>query len=218
MKNVCKGPQDPGPVLGMKSRRTFLQGMGATGIAALCRPGWSSILSEAVRQAASHAGKTITLLNDGGFEGSAWGWQLTSHAAVEKTPGKSGPHSLGIHTESGDYARFLVLGPEVGKTYTLSGWVRTKNIVGEQSVAGAYFAASQYEFQGRPTQFSVDGKQSPEERHGNFTGSSDWQRFSHSFLCLPSTAWFEIVLGIYRGSGSAWFSDLTFVEGDQPAE
>ncbi len=218
MKNVCKGPHDPSPVLGMKSRRTFLQGMGATGIAALCRPGWSSILTEAVRQAASHAGKTITLLNDGGFEGSAWGWQFTSHAAVEKTPGKSGPHSLGIHTESGDYARFLVLGPEVGKTYTLSGWVRTKNIVGEQSVAGAYFAASQYEFQGRPTQFSVDGKQSPEERHGNFTGSSDWQRFSHSFLCLPSTAWFEIVLGIYRGSGSAWFSDLTFVEGDQPAE
>ncbi len=218
MKNLCNGPHDPGSVVGMKSRRTFLQGMGATGIAALCRPGWSSIMPEAMRQAASHAGKTITLLNDGGFEGSAWGWQFTSHAAVEKTPGKSGPHSLGIHTESGDYARFLVLEPEVGKTYTLSGWVRTKNIVGEKNVTGAYFAASQFEFQGRPTQFSVDGIQSPEQRYGNFTGSSDWQRFSHSFLCLPSTDWFEVVVGIYRGSGSAWFSDLTFVEGDQPAD
>ena len=218
MKNMWKGPHDPGSVLGMKSRRAFLQGMGATGIAALCRPGWSSILPEAIRQAASHAGKKITLLHDGGFEGSAWGWQFTSHAAVETTPGKTGSHSVGIHTQSGDYARFLVLEPEVGKTYTLSGWMRTNNIVAEEPGSGAYFAASQYEFQGRPTQFSVDGKQIPEERYGNYTGDSEWQRFSHSFLCMPSTDWFEIVVGIYRGSGSAWFSDLTFVEGDQPAD
>ncbi len=218
MKNMWKGLHDPGSVLGMKSRRAFLQGMGATGIAALYRPGWSSILPEAIRQAASEAGKKITLLHDGGFEGSAWGWQFTSHASVETTPGKTGSHSVGIRTESGDYARFLVLEPEVGKTYTLSGWMRRNNIVTEEPGAGAYFAASQYEFQGRPTQFSVDGKQIPEERYGNYTGSSEWQRFSHSFLCLPSTDWFEIVVGIYRGSGSAWFSDLTFVEGDQPAD
>ena len=116
MKNACQGPHDPGPVLGMKSRRTILQGMGATGIAAICSPGWSSILPEAVRQAANHAGKKITLFNDGGFEGSAWGWQFTRNAAIESTPGKSGHYSLAIHAESGDYARFLVLGPEVGKT------------------------------------------------------------------------------------------------------
>ncbi len=215
VKNASKGPHGPGSIFGRKSRRTFLQGIGATGIAALCRPGWSSIMPEAMRLAARHAGKTITLLNDGGFEGSAWGWQFTRHTAIEKAPGKSGAHSLGIHTKSGDYGRFLVLEPEVGKTYTFSGWVRTNNVIGEKNVAGAYFSASQFEFQGRPTQFSVDGKQSPEQRYGNFTGSSEWQRFSHSFLCLPSTDWFEIVVGIYRGSGSAWFSDLTFVEGDQ---
>ena len=124
----------------------------------------------------------------------------------------------GNHTESGDYARLLVLEPEVGKTYTLSGWMRTNNIVAEEPGAGAYFAASQFEFQGRPTQYSVDGKQTPEERYGNLVGSADWHRFSHSFLCLPTTDWFEIVVGIYRASGSAWFSDLTFVDGNQPAE
>ena len=115
-------------------------------------------------------------------------------------------------------ARFLILEPEVGKTYTLSGWMRTNNIVAEEPGAGAYFAASQFEFQGRPTQFSVDGKQIPEERYGNFTGTTDWQHFSHSFLCLPTTDWFEVVVGVYRASGSAWFSDLTFVEGTTPAD
>ena len=217
MKNKWKGPHDPGFVLSLRSRRAFLQGMGASGISALCRPAWSAILPEAVRQAASEAGKKITLLHDGGFEGSAWGWQFTTHAAVETTQGKSSSKSVGIHTESGDYARFLVLEPEVGKTYTLSGWVRTKNVIAREESAGAYIAASQFEFQGRPTQFSVDGKQIPEERFGNYTGSLEWQRISHSFLCLPSTDWFEIVVGVYRSSGSAWFSDLTFVEGDQPA-
>jgi len=218
VKNVFTSFHGSESAFGISSRRAFLQGMAATGIAALSRPAWSSILPEAMQQAANRAGKRITFLNDGGFQGSAWGWQFTRHAAVETTPGKTGSHSVGIHTESGDYARFLVLEPEVGKTYTLSGWVSTKNVIAREEGAGAYFAASQFEFQGRPTQFSVDGKQIPEKRYGNYTGNSEWQRFSHSFLCLPSTDWFEIVVGIYRGSGSAWFSDLTFVEGDQPAD
>ena len=218
MKNVSTDAHGSKPAFGASSRRAFLQGVGATGIAAICHPGWSSILPEAIRQAAQRVGKKITFLNDGGFQGSAWGWQFTRHAAVEATPGKSGSHSVGIHTHSGDYARFLVLEPEVGKTYTLSGWVRTNDIVAEEPGAGAYFAASQFEFQGRPTQFSVDGKQIPEERFANLTGTADWQRFSHSFLCLPTTDWFEVVLGVYRASGSAWFSDLTFVEGDRPAD
>ena len=143
---------------------------------------------------------------------------LPSTRRSKQRKGKSSSKSVGIHTESGDYAAcFLVLEPEVGKTYTLSGWVRTKNVIAREESAGAYIAASQFEFQGRPTQFSVDGKQIPEERFGNYTGSLEWQRISHSFLCLPSTDWFEIVVGVYRSSGSAWFSDLTFVEGDQPA-
>ena len=217
MKKISTDPHAPGS-FDISSRRAFLQGLGATGVAALCRPAWSSILPQAMRQAASRVGKKITFLNDGGFQGSAWGWQFTSQASVEKTPGKTGSHSVGIHTESGDYARFLVLEPEVGKTFTLSGWVRSNNIVAEEPGAGAYFAASQFEFQGRPTQFSVDGKQIPEERYGNLSGSNGWQRFSHSFLCLPTTDWFEIIVGVYRASGSAWFSDLTFVEGDEPAD
>lgn len=199
-----------------QTRRRFLQGLGVTGTALLGRKAWGSFISTSARASASRAGKAITLLNDGGFQGSAWDWQFTSGAKLVSSPGRSGRRAVGIETRSGDYARFLVLGPEEGTTYTLSGWVKTQNIVQEEESAGAYFAASQFEFQGRPTEFTVDGKQLPEQRYGNLTGTADWQRFSQSFKCLATTTWFEVVVGIYRASGQAWFSDLTFVEGDQP--
>lgn len=205
-----------GASFGLQSRRGFLKGMGATGAALLYPQAWSALLSERARGAAAKMGKKITLLNAGDFQGSCWGWQFTGGASIMAAPGRSGRNAAGIRTNSGDYARFLVLGPEQGKTYTLSGWVRTESVVAEEDGAGAYFGASQYEFQGRPTEFTVDGKQMPEQRYGNWTGSTDWQRFSRSFKCLETTTWFEVVIGIYRASGRAWFSDLTFVEGDQP--
>lgn len=194
------------------TRRRFLQGAGLTGTALLCPGARGAFLSDAIRASASRAGKKVTLLNDGGFQGSAWDWQFTSGATVVSSPGRDG-RGVGIDTQSGDYARFLVLGPEEGKFYTLSGWVKTEQIVEEEDKAGAYFAASQFEFQGRPTEYTVDGKQLPEQRYGNFTGTSDWQQFTQTFQCLATTTWFEVVVGIYRASGRAWFVDLTFVEG-----
>lgn len=206
---------DAGP--GFQTRRRFLQGLGVTGAALFCPKARGAFITEAARQSATRAGKKITLLNDGGFQGSAWDWQFTAGAKVVTSPDGRRGRAVGIETASGDYARFLVLGPEEGKTYTLSGWVKTEGIVQQEEKAGAYFAASQFEFQGRPTEFTVDGKQLPEQRYGNFNGTEDWRRFSQSFQCLATTTWFEVVVGVYRASGRAWFSDLTFVEGDQPA-
>jgi hypothetical protein len=204
--------------IGPKSRRAFLQVMGATGIALFGQRAWSTALPESVRESLARSGKTITMLEDGGFQGSAWGWQFTDGAKVADLARRQGRRSVHVHTESGDYARFLVLGPVIGKTYTLSGWVKTEGIVQQEEEAGAYLTASQFEFQGRPTEYTVDGKQIPEKRFGNFTGTSDWRRFSQSFTCLPGTTWFEVVVGIYRASGSAWFTDLTFVEGTEAVE
>lgn len=200
-----------------RSRRRFLKGMCASSASLLFPNAWGALLSDAARGSAARAGRKVTLLNDGSFERRAWGWQFTTGASVVTAPDRKGSHAVGLRTDSGDYARFLVLGPEQGKTYTLSGWVKTENIVPQEENSGAYFAASQFEFQGRPTEFTVDGKQMPERRYGNFTGSSDWQRFSQSFKCLATTTWFEVVVGIFRASGRAWFTGLTFVEGDTPA-
>jgi hypothetical protein len=204
--------------IGPKSRRAFLQAMGATGVALFGQRAWSAALPESLRQSLAHAGKTVTLLEDGGFQGSAWGWQFTEGAKVAEVSRRAERRSVAVRTESGDYARFLVLGPEIGKTYTLSGWVKTEGIVAEEEAAGAYYTASQFEFQGRPTEFTVDGKQLPEKRFGNYVGSAGWQRFSQSFTCLPGTTWFEVVVGVYRAAGSAWFTELTFVEGAAAVE
>lgn len=203
---------------GTVSRRTFLRQMGAAGMAGLSRPAWMAALPAAVKASAAQAGKAVNLLEDGGFEGSAWGWQFTRGAGIDGHARRAGLRSIRVQTDAGDYARFLVLGPEAGKTYTLSGWIKTDAIVAREENAGAYFAASQFEFQGRPTEFTVDGKQLPEKRLGNFAGTSGWQRFSQSFRCLPGTTWFEVIAGIYRASGAAWFSELTFVEGDTAVE
>ncbi len=200
--------------IGPQSRRAFLQALGATGITLFGRRAWSGALPESVRQSLAREGKVVTLLEDGGFQSSAWGWQFTDGDKLADVSRHEGRRSVHVNTDSGDYARFLVLGPEIGKTYTLSGWVKTEGIVQQEEAAGAYFTASQFEFQGRPTEYTVDGKQLPEKRFGNLTGTMGWQPFSQCFKCLPGTAWFEVVVGIYRASGSAWFTDLTFVEGD----
>jgi hypothetical protein len=204
--------------IGQKTRRAFLQAAGATGLALMGRRAWGSIAPESVHQSLARAGKKITLLNDGGFQGSAWGWQFTEGAKVVNESRHAGRRSVLVSSQSGDYARFLVLGPEAGKTYTISGWLKTQNVVQQEEDAGAYWTASQFEFQGRPVEFTVDGKQLPERRYGNITGTSDWTRFSQSFRCMEDATWFEVVVGVYRASGQAWFTDLTFVEGEQPAE
>jgi hypothetical protein len=171
-----------------------------------------------MRQTALEQRKKITLLEDGNFTAGAWGWQFTTGASVAGAAGRSGGGAVRVETKSGDYARFLVLGPTVGATYTLSGWVKTEGIVATEPNTGAYFAASQFEFQGRPTEFTVDGKQAVEARYGNYAGTAGWQRFTQSIQCLPTTAWFEVVVGVYRASGEAWFGGLTFVEGTEGAE
>jgi hypothetical protein len=204
-------------IIGRPSRREFLQGMGAMGVALSSGFAFASGIPDAVKRSAALAGKNITLLNDGGFEAGAWGWQFTKGASVVKAVRHAGRPVVQVKSDSGDYARFFVLAPEAGKSYTLSGWVKTEAVVNEEEKAGAYFTATQYEFQGRPTDYTVDGKQVPQPLYGNFSGSAEWRHFSQTFTCLPTTTWFEVVVGIYRAKGTAWFSDLTFVEGDKPA-
>lgn len=204
--------------IGSKTRRAFLQAMGATGLTLFNRKAWNAVVPDSVQQALSRVGKKVTLLSDGAFQGAAWGWQFTEGAKIVSAARRTGHRSVLVNAQSGDYARFLVLGPEAGKTYTISGWVKTQDVAQQEENAGAYFAASQFEFQGRPTEFTVDGKQLPEKRYGNFTGTAGWQRFTQSFRCLETTTWFEVVVGVYRASGQAWFTDLTFVEGEQAAE
>jgi hypothetical protein len=176
-----------------------------------------ALVPEASRQAAGAHGKRITLLHDGGFDADAWGWQLSEGASLDETVGRAGGRSLRVRSAAGDYGRFLVFNPREGARYTLSGWMKTAGVKPLTAGGGAFFSAPQFEFQGRPAQYTADGH--IEEQHlGNTTGDSAWKRFSRAFTCRRGTAWFEITVGLYRAAGTAWFDDLTFVEDVQPAE
>lgn len=191
------------------SRRMFLQAAASSVSYAL--------LPEASRKAASARGKQITLLHDGGFEGDAWGWEFSDGASLDRTVSHTGGGSLRVRSAKGDYARFLVFNPREGARHTLSGWMKTEAVQPLAAGGGAFFAAPQFEFQGRPAQYTEDGH--IEEQHlGNTVGDSGWKRFSQTFECRAGTTWFEVTVGLYRAAGTAWFDDLTFVEDDRPAE
>jgi len=176
-----------------------------------------ALVPEASRKAAGARGKRITLLHDGGFDSDAWGWQLSEGASLDKTVSRAGGGSLRVQSANGDYARFLVFNPREGAKYTVTGWMKTAGVKPLTAGGGAFFAAPQFEFQGRPAQYTADGH--IEEQHlGNTAGDSDWTRFSQTFTCRTGTTWFEVAVGLYRAAGTAWFDDVTFVEDERPAE
>ncbi len=142
---------------------------------------------------------------------------MTDGASLDSTIRRSGGASLRVQAAKGDYARFLVLNPLPGARYTLSGWVKTEGIQPLSEGGGAFWAASQFEFQGRPADRTDEGH--IEEQHlGNITGTSGWQRFHQTLTCRAIVAWMEVTVGVYRAAGTAWFDDLTLVEDDRPAE
>lgn len=196
----------------MISRRIFLQQS-----AALVSPLAFAAIPEASKQAAGSHGKRITLIHDGGFEGDLWGWQLTEGASVDRNVARVKGASMQVHSESGDYARFFVFNPRAGAKYTLSGWVKTAGVRALSPDGGAFFAAPQFEFQARPAEYTDEGH--IEQRHmGNVVGDTEWRRFEETLTCMTGTAWLEVTVGLYRASGTAWFDDITLVEGDRSAE
>ncbi len=108
-----------------------------------------ALVPEASRKAASARGKRITLLHDGGFDSDAWGWQLSEGASLDKTVSRAGGGSLRVQSANGDYARFLVFNPREGAKYTVTGWMKTAGVKPSTVGGGAFFAAPQFEFQGR---------------------------------------------------------------------
>src|SRR5580692_2549801 len=94
-------PTSDSPI-GPHSRRSFLQVLGATGIALLGRRAWSGALPESVRRCLKREGKVVTLLEDGGFQSSPWGWQFTDGARLADVSPHAGRRSVHVKTESGD--------------------------------------------------------------------------------------------------------------------
>jgi len=155
------------------------------------------------------SGLEPTLLEDGGFNHGARGWQLGTGCEVvtlEKGPSEKG---LYVHSQGTSTTRAVILSPEPGMTYTVQGYMRTSDVKPLETGGCAVMSLNQFEFQGRPM---------GERNFAELTGSHDWTPFSYTFKCAPLVLWFELSLGLYRAEGQAWFANVTLVEGPGPAK
>jgi len=98
-----------------------------------------------------------------------WGWQFNEGVSLDRAAGRAGGGSLRIRTKTGDYARFFVFNSRAGARSTLSGWMKTASVQAAVPGGGAFYAAQQFELQGRPAQFGSPGA-SDEQRQGNLAG------------------------------------------------
>ena len=158
----------------------------------------------------------VTLLEDGGFRHQGRGWQLGLGCEIISATEAPSPEVLQVKAQGSTIARATILSPESGKTYTVHGFMRTREVEALEEGGGAVMMLGQYEFVGR--------RAADEHIFAKLTGTHDWTAFSYTFLCAPpsewrlETVWLELSLGLYRARGEAWFADVTIVEGAEAAK
>ena len=147
------------------------------------------------------------LLQNGGFDGGsdAQGvpdhWSMAVYGAQpvlsldEPAPGLAG-HSLRVESDvESDTAIYQDIRVRPSGWYRLSGWVRTRDLVGSTAIYGALCACR------GPAPF----RHSP-----NRSGTSGWRREEITFRA-PETGWLRVAaffVGFGKGTGTVWFDDL----------
>jgi len=198
------------------SRRKFIQWsslvMGWARVSPVARP--LSLANFPLGPANLPAGtEKVTLLDDGAFHRQGRGWQMGPGCEIISANGAPTPEVLHVKAHGSTTARATILSPESGKTYTVHGYMRTREIEPLEEGGGAVMLLGQYEFVAR--------RAAEEHTLAKLTGTHDWTPFSYTFLCAPpsewrlETVWLEISLGLYRAQGEAWFADVTVVEGPE---
>jgi len=95
---------------------------------------------------------------------------------------------------------WLDLTAEPGKTYRVSGWMRTRDVTG---TGIAFIAVYQYDAAGKLVE------------HRDFAsarGDTPWQLYSYEFAPKPQVARLRVFFGFYLARGTAWFDDIRLVE------
>ncbi|MBC7327154.1 beta-galactosidase [bacterium] len=140
----------------------------------------------------------------GAFEVLA-GWEIPPEAKLDKDIYKSNPPSLRI--EGSGRASYVIFCGEGGGRYTLSGWVKTKDVIPTAEKGYAFLAIYQYDAFGNLLEFKDIAQP---------TGTQDWTFYSYSFTTPPGTFYLEVTCGIWQAGGIAWFDDLALTKGDEP--
>jgi alpha-N-arabinofuranosidase len=157
--------------------------------------------------ATTHEGDRECLIN-AGFEAGSEGWSLDVYGAKpdvarDGTIFHGGQHSLRISsTEPSDTALSQEVRLKPGQLYCLRGWVRTRGL--DPRGAPVYGTIQVQHAGGRGTIASGPN-------HG---GDSEWSQVTLYFEA-PSTGQTRIAVffvGFGKGTGAAWFDDLTLQE------
>ena len=85
---------------------------------------------------------------------------------------------------------------ESGRTYRITGWMRTREVTGQGM---AYMAVYQHDAAGGLVEF---------RDFAVARGTTDWQAFTYDFTPPPRTVRLRIPLGLYQANGTAWFDDV----------
>jgi hypothetical protein len=156
-----------------------------------------------------------SLLPDGGFEkvrempiggfATDGQWRRASNrcAVVEEDP-KEGRFVAKVDLppgvpDTGAHA-WLDLPAGPGKTYRISGWMRTRDVTG----AGIAFIAIY--------QHDAAGKLVEHRDFASTRGTTPWQFYTHVFTPKPQVARLHVFFGFYLAHGTAWFDDIRLVE------
>lgn len=161
------------------------------------------------------------LLPNPGFELAEPGRNVPQHwisgaGELDTAAFHSGKQSLHFKLSGGadpkagvDTYAVMQLGPlfEPGKSYTLSVYVRTRDLRGH-----AYLYAGEY-----PAPFPLGTLHTAAQQPA---GTTDWTRLSLTFRSKPNIGGLQIRLGVTapvgQVAGEAWFDDCKLEEGDAP--
>jgi hypothetical protein len=104
---------------------------------------------------------------------------------------------LGLWTQS--------IGVDLTKSYKLSGYIKTSNIVvGNAYRNGAYIQIDWKDALGKGISTDIIVSIN--------TGTHDWAYYERIVTPPANTAWGTIVLGLYGASGKVWFDDIAFTD------
>lgn len=132
--------------------------------------------------------------NPGRFEGSAKDGKMATVAGGRR--GKC----ISI-SQSGERAAYDQ-GPipvDVGKTYRLTGWIKTENATGNNQIAFFFYSGNMWTYQ-------------REVRSENVTGTRGWTKVSVEAKVPEGTTFVRVNLISEDNRGTAWFDDVSLVE------
>ena len=95
---------------------------------------------------------------------------------------------------------WLDLAAEPGKTYRISGWMRTCDVTGSGI---AFMAVYQHDAAGKMVEF---------RDFASVRGTTPWQFYTYEFTPPPQVVRLHIFFGFFQAHGMAWFDDIRLVE------